>query len=67
MERFNKDMRQRALGIFYVEARPAPGSPSTAEQLSSFFSSWLKLVRLYSLYEILQPKGGYNLTLYWVP
>ena len=28
---------------------------------------WLNPVRLYSLYNILYPKGGYNLTLYWVP
>ena len=28
---------------------------------------WLNLVRLFSLYKILYPKGGYSLTLYWVP
>ena len=36
-----------------------------AQQVMFFW--WLNLVRLYSLYKILYPKGGYNLTLYWVP
>ena len=28
---------------------------------------WLDPVRLSSLYEVLYPKGRYNLTLYWAP
>ena len=33
----------------------------------NIFFWWLNPVRLYSLYKILYAKGGYNLTLYWVP
>ena len=35
--------------------------------VSSVFFGWLNLVRLYSLHKIPYPRGGYNLTLYWVP
>ena len=31
------------------------------------FFWWLNAARLYSLYKILYPKGGFNLTLCWVP
>ena len=45
-------------------------NPRRGKTLNCHLSSvfwWLNLVKQYSLYKILYPKGGYNLTLYWVP